>query len=96
MALYGTSLVAQYHALKAGGVGSISGWGTKIPPAVRCSQKINFEKKDGTLQMQGGVIIIVVKTTTIIIMQITEALSALGERELPGGKQSCPFPCRIF
>ena len=63
------------------GVGSIPGWGTKIPHAVRCSQKINFgkKKKDDTLQMQGGLIIIVVKITTTIIMQITETLSALGE-----------------
>ena len=60
-------------------MGSVPDWETKIPHAVRCSQKINFEKKDGTLQMQGGVIVIVVKTTTTIIIQITEALSALGE-----------------
>ena len=61
-------------------MGSVPGWGTKIPHAVSCSQKINFGKKKDILQMQGGLIIIVVKITTTIIMQITETLSALGER----------------
>ena len=41
----GTSLVVQWlrcHAAKAGGMGLIPGWGTKIPQAVQHGQKIFF------------------------------------------------------
>ena len=44
----GTSLAVQWLTLGtsiAGGVGSIPGWGTKIPQAVRCGQKIGKKKK---------------------------------------------------
>ena len=43
----GTSLVVQRLRLSAptaGGVGSISGWGTKIPHASRCGQKVKKKK----------------------------------------------------
>ena len=44
----GTSLVVQWlrlHAHKAGGAGSIPGWGTKIPHAAWNIQKITKKKK---------------------------------------------------
>ena len=37
------------HALNAGGLGSIPGWGTKIPHAVQCGQ-INYEKKENVVK----------------------------------------------
>ena len=43
----GTSLVVQWlrlRAYSAGGIGSIPGWGNKIPPAVWYSQKKEKEK----------------------------------------------------
>ena len=42
--IQGTSLVVQWLRLRAstaGGTGLILGWGTKIPHAERCSQKLN-------------------------------------------------------
>ena len=44
----GTSLVVQWLSLlpsTAGGVGSIPGWGTKIPNAMWCGQKPNKQTK---------------------------------------------------
>ena len=44
----GTSLAAQWLGLRAstaGGAGSIPGWGTKIPHAIRCGQNLKKEKK---------------------------------------------------
>ena len=38
-----SSLVVQWlglHASTAGGMGSIPGWGTKIPQAIQCAKKI--------------------------------------------------------
>ena len=46
----GTSLVVQWlklQASSAGGVGSIPGWGSKIPHAARCGQK----KKNKTREL---------------------------------------------
>ena len=42
----GTSLVVQWlgpHASTAGGVGSIPGWGNKIPHAALCDRKVRRE-----------------------------------------------------
>ena len=44
----GTYLVVQWlrlHASTARDVGSIPGWGTKIPHAMWCSQKVKKKKK---------------------------------------------------
>ena len=44
IACFGTSLAVQWlrlHAPNARGMGSIPGWGTKIPPAAQHGQKIN-------------------------------------------------------
>ena len=51
----GTSLVVQwlrFHSSTAGSLGSIPGWGTKIPHAVWCSQKANKpeEKCEGKIR----------------------------------------------
>ena len=48
----GTSLVVQrltHRASKAGDMGSIPGWGTKIPHAVQCGQKQKQKQKDYNL-----------------------------------------------
>ena len=46
-AISGTSLTVQWlrlHAFNAGHLGSIPGWGTKIPYAIWCSQKKKKKK----------------------------------------------------
>ena len=43
---HGTSLAVQWlrlHPSNAGGAGSIPGWGTEIPHAAWCGQKIKLE-----------------------------------------------------
>ena len=48
----GTSLVVQWlrlHASNAGGMGSIPGWGTKIPHAMECGKKNTKKQTKKTL-----------------------------------------------
>ena len=50
--IIGNSLVVQWLELQtftAEGVGSVPGWGTKIPQAMQCSQKKSSQRKLGTL-----------------------------------------------
>ena len=52
-AFFGTSLVIQWFSFStsiAGGAGSIPGWGTKIPHAVWCSQKIKNKTESHSLK----------------------------------------------